>query len=245
MVSVYSTFLVVLSGLLYLTYQSITTSLAQAEQEIKERQQAEAMVRTLNEELEEPIAKRTEELAQEIKERKQAQADLAALARTDSLTGLFSRHNFFELAEKEFSESIRYQRPLSLIMLDLDFFKGINDTYGHIVGDCVLTHIGKLLRQTIRESDTAARYGGEEFIMLLPETDSISAELFADRLREIAADSPVQCESDRIHITISIGVAGKNSDDKVATLNKLISKTDQALYQAKRAGKNLVVVYSE
>ena len=166
------------------------------------------------------------------------------LARTDALTGLFNRRYFFEIAEKEFAESIRYGRPLSVIILDLDLFKEINDTYGHLVGDQALIHIGELLLKAIRTPDTAARYGGEEFVVLLPETESSQAMLFAERLRKLVDDSPTQNGNDSISLTASFGVAGYQTKDG-ETFDQLISKADQALYMAKGNGRNQVVCYRE
>ena len=184
-------------------------------------------------------------LAHEIEERKRIQDKLQQLAITDPLTGLFNRRYFFEIAEKEFAKSSRYNRPLSVVILDLDMFKDINDTYGHLVGDRALIHIGRLLRKTTRDPDIPARYGGEEFVVLLPETDCASAQIFSDRLRKLVADSPIQSDNDTIHFTASIGVTGKNNNEEVETLDQLISQADQALYKAKRAGRNQVAFFHE
>lgn len=184
-------------------------------------------------------------LTREITERKRAQVELQQLARTDSLTGLFNRRHFFELAEKEINKSVRYDRSLSVILLDIDLFKRINDKHGHLVGDHVLTHFGDLLHKAIRTSDTAARYGGEEFVILLPETGTAQAMTFAERLRRWVEDSPVQIDDIVIHITVSVGVAGNDSKKKMETLDLLISQADQALYQAKNAGRNQVICFEE
>lgn len=183
-------------------------------------------------------------LEREIEKRKRIQDELQKLARTDSLTGLFNRRYFFEIAEKEFAESTRYNRPLSVIILDLDLFKDINDTYGHLIGDQALIHIGKLLQIAIRTPDTAARYGGEEFVVLLPETESAQAILFAERLRKLVEDSPVQNGNASISLTASFGVAGYQTKGE-EKFDQLISKADQALYMAKGNGRNRVVCYRE
>ena len=214
----------------YFLIRSLTNALENAQRELSER--------TL---IESEREKLITQLSSEIAERQRIQDDLQELARTDSLTGLFNRRYFFEIAWKEFAKSIRYHRPLSVIILDLDLFKGINDTYGHLVGDQVLLHIGDLLRKAVRKPDIPARYGGEEFVVLLPETDGVHAQFFAERLRILLADSPIQCNNDTVHLTASIGVAGKSHSEEVETLDQLISRADQALYKAKEAGRNLVI----
>ena len=177
----------------------------------------------------------------DITERKRAQDELEKLARTDSLTGLFNRRYFFEIAEKEFAKSVRYNRPLSVILFDVDLFKNINDTFGHLVGDQVLIHIGKLLRENGRETDVAARYGGEEFIILLPETGCADAMTFAERLRKMMEDSSIHDERGAVHFTASFGIAARNTTTK--TFDQLVGQADQALYEAKRADRNRVICY--
>ena len=173
-------------------------------------------------------------------EHKYIQDELRRLARTDPLTKLYNRRYFFEVAEKEFAKSVRHQRNLSVILLDIDFFKKINDTYGHVIGDQALTQIGSILRQTARETDVAARYGGEEFILLLPETNSNAAKITAERMRKLMEGFPIENNEDIIRITASFGVAG-NDNTSVKTIDDLISKADQALYEAKRTGRNRVI----
>ena len=176
-----------------------------------------------------------------ITEYKHSQNELQRLARTDSLTGLFNRRYFFEIAEKEFAKSVRYDRPLSVILFDIDLFKEINDTFGHLIGDQALAHIGKLLQKYGREADLTARYGGEEFIILLPETDCVGAKTVAERLRTLMEDLSIQDEKGMVRFTASFGVAGKNLTTK--TFDQLVGQADQALYQAKGAGRNRVVCY--
>jgi len=136
-------------------------------------------------ELEERVTRRTRELndlniklSEEITERKHIEHELKHLASVDSLTGLFNRRHFFEIARQEFVKSNRYNRSLSVAIFDIDIFKSVNDTHGHLVGDQALEHIGKLVLGITRQTDIPARYGGEEFIILLPETDSNSAKIF-------------------------------------------------------------------
>ncbi len=203
--------------------------------------------------LENRVTQRTQELTElniqlskEIKEREQAQNELQRLAYTDPLTGLFNRRHFFDVAEHEFSRSNRYKHSLSFIILDIDLFKGINDTYGHPAGDQVLVHLGKLLDNITRGTDTVARFGGEEFIILLPETDSKVAHIFGERLRQLIEDSPIHFDNETISITVSIGVAVRNYTEKEeSSFDQMISQADQALYEAKNAGRNQVVCFGD
>ena len=144
------------------------------------------------------------------------------------------------MAEKQFAKSIRYHRPLSVILFDIDWFKDINDTYGHSIGDQTLTQIGKLLLEKGRQTDMAARYGGEEFVILLTETEHADAKTVAERLRKLMEESPVQSLKGDIHFTASFGVAGIGENAPSETLDRLISLADQALYEAKRTGRNRV-----
>ena len=180
---------------------------------------------------------------EDITDRKHAQDELQKLAVTDSLTGLFNRRHFFEIAEKEFAKSARYRRPLSVILFDIDFFKDINDTYGHIVGDQTLIQIGRTLHEMGRQTDIAARYGGEEFVILLTETNSEDAEIVAERLKRLMAGSFIQDGENKVHFTASFGVTGMSENAPSESLDRLISQADQALYEAKRTGRNRVVCY--
>jgi len=154
---------------------------------------------------------------------------LRRTAAKDPLTGLLNRGMFDELAEAELARSRRHERPLSIILLDIDHFKLFNDTYGHIVGDEVLRAVADMLRSG-RQSDLAARYGGEEFILLLPETDTQAASDHAEHLRETIAASTV---------TVSIGVAGVPDDG--TDLRTVIDRADYRLYEAKAGGRNRTV----
>lgn len=159
----------------------------------------------------------------------------------DGLTGLYA-HTFFQnYLEQEIKKAKRYETPLSLLMLDIDHFKRFNDTYGHPVGDTVLVNIAHLLKQAIRGADIAARYGGEEFTLTLPETDAKGAYLLAERLRKkVEAFDFLKGKKKRVKITVSIGVAGYR---KGMRREVLIGQADQALYHAKREGRNRVCVY--
>jgi diguanylate cyclase (GGDEF)-like protein/PAS domain S-box-containing protein len=161
---------------------------------------------------------------------------------TDLLTGLYTRRHFLSLAETEVQRVSRYQKDLSLIMIDFDQFKRVNDIYGEEVGDQVLLTFGKRMREAMRPMDIAGRYGGEEFVVLLPETSDKNAALVAERLRKIVANTEIVTEDSNLRVTISLGVAMINSQH--ATLESLLDHADGALFEAKRAGKNRVRVYS-
>jgi len=156
---------------------------------------------------------------------------------TDSLTGLF-HHKYFELRLKEeLDRSKRYKYPLTLAMIDIDFFKKINDTYGHLAGDKILEGIAMLLKEKTRLSDIIARYGGEEFAVILPHISYKNALTVSERLRRAVENTDFQ----GIKVTISIGIGYFNGDDIDFDYKELISMTDKALYQAKNSGRNKVV----
>lgn len=165
--------------------------------------------------------------------------ELENLATTDGLTRLANRRYFMERAESEFVRNRRYHRDLSLLLLDADNFKAVNDTHGHESGDRVLRALAGVCRENLRQLDMAARYGGEEFIVLLPETSAETALQVAERLRQAVEKLVVPLEGVSGHITISIGVATASA--ATASLAALISDADRALYQAKRLGRNRVV----
>jgi len=158
---------------------------------------------------------------------------------TDQLTGLYNRRAFALMAEKEVGRARRYQRPLALILFDIDHFKAVNDTYGHLVGDHVLCVLTERVTRTTRATDIVCRYGGEEFIVLMPEAGREEALAMAERLREEISRMTVVTEGSTLSLTISLGVAGLGpADDE--DLESLISRADRAMYQAKAAGRNSV-----
>jgi len=161
------------------------------------------------------------------------------LAMTDSLTGLLVRRYFMDLASEELTRSKRHQLPCAFLMVDLDLFKSKNDTYGHLVGDVILTEAARLIRQNLREIDLMARYGGEEFIILLVETAPEQAMVIAERLRQILELTSIRAYDEAITQTISIGVACYPGDGQ--DVAALIQHADEALYAAKRSGRNAVV----
>jgi diguanylate cyclase (GGDEF)-like protein/PAS domain S-box-containing protein len=169
-----------------------------------------------------------------------AQIALEELAVRDSLTHAYNRRHFFELAKREIARASRFSRPMTLLLIDIDHFKIINDTYGHLVGDQVLRDVVLRLRDNLRESDILARYGGEEFIVLMPETSKVQAWNGAERLRQIVAEQPFVATARSLMVTVSVGVATWNTTATMQepTLEDLINQADQALYRAKRMGRN-------
>lgn len=172
----------------------------------------------------------------------EAMASLADASNRDGLTGLYNRRFFDESMAREFSRSRRYQAPLSLILLDIDHFKKINDTYGHLAGDEVLKTTAQQLMKSVRDADTVARYGGEEFVIILPETPLENAMILADRLRVKIADTKISYGDTLINITISLGVTELHSYHERYV--SLTNEADQALYASKNAGRNRATRYT-
>jgi diguanylate cyclase (GGDEF)-like protein len=176
----------------------------------------------------------------------QNQSAIKALAVTDELTQLHNRRFFFEKLSQEYSRSIRHKRNMACIMMDIDFFKKFNDTYGHQVGDLVLKRVAQVLQEKARATDTLARYGGEEFVVLLPETDESGAEIFAEKMRRaVEAEVITTDDNQNLQVAISLGVCGldwealSNCEDETV----IVKYADQALYQAKEMGRNQVQTY--
>jgi diguanylate cyclase (GGDEF)-like protein len=168
-------------------------------------------------------------------------AELEKLVTTDALTDLPNRRSFFSRLQSEFTRSARYGRPLSLVMLDLDHFKDVNDTHGHMVGDAVLRHLSAIMRGCVREADMIARYGGEEFVILLPETERDGAAYIAERVRCEVDDAPYKLETGEIvHVTVSLGVACIAAGEEIPDIDKLLQNADEALYKAKNSGRNCI-----
>ena len=167
------------------------------------------------------------------------------LAVRDGLTGLFNHRHFQDLLAMELNRAGRYQRPLCLVMLDVDHFKIYNDTNGHPEGDILLKELAEILRERLRDVDTVARYGGEEFIILIPETDREKGRIVAEEIRRLVENFRFTGgESQPLgRVTISLGVAEFPGDGTDGT--SLVKKADEALYRAKNAGRNLVVCSSE
>ncbi len=163
------------------------------------------------------------------------------MAITDALTGLYNRRKFHDTLAGEFERARRYKTPFSLVMIDIDHFKRINDDHGHNAGDVVLKQVSALLLKSVREIDTVSRFGGEEFMVILPSTDSSSAKVVAERMRDMIASFPFQ-DINR-PITVSIGIAGM-PDERLRNEDLMIRCADIALYRAKQSGRNRVEVAS-
>ena len=166
---------------------------------------------------------------------------LSQLASTDPLTGLLTQPAFFERLGQEWQRARRYHLPLSCMMLDIDYFKRINDTFGHPFGDSVLRAVGEVLRQSSRESDSLCRYGGEEFCAVLPETDSRAATLWAERVRRRLAEMTFPAGHHIVQITGSLGTTEIHADTQRP--ETLVDQADQALLCAKQSGRDRVVCY--
>jgi diguanylate cyclase (GGDEF)-like protein len=190
---------------------------------------------SINKDLEKKISERTKEI-------RKVNSKLHREATTDPLTTIFNRRYFLRRLEEEFSRTRRFKHKLSILMIDVDYFKEYNDISGHIAGDRALKRIAKILTESSRRIDTVARYGGEEFVILLPETSKNGASQFAERIKLAIEKASFEFERKlpNKRITISIGVAA-NQDD-FTTPDKLLKVADRALYDAKKKGRNCVVV---
>jgi diguanylate cyclase (GGDEF)-like protein len=168
--------------------------------------------------------------------------EVERLSTIDPLTGLLNRRKFDEIAQLEFERSRRYDIPLSAIMMDIDHFKQVNDTYGHAAGDQVLIQTASVCKRQIRLTDICARFGGEEFCFLLPQTESNAACVFAEHLRKAITELQFRASGQEFNISASFGVAGRlGSNDSV---ENLLEHSDQALYEAKKNGRNKVLIWN-
>lgn len=179
-----------------------------------------------------------DELKQKNGELKQMLARMETISMTDPLTGLFNRRRFQEVLELEFKKARRYHLPLTCMMIDIDHFKSVNDSYGHAIGDTVIRDVARIIQDCIRDSDSVCRWGGEEFILLAPMTKKTEALLPARRiLAAVEAHAFAGLQGTRK--TVSIGIAGVPDDD-IDTTDKLVQEADESLYQAKKEGRNRI-----
>jgi diguanylate cyclase (GGDEF)-like protein len=163
------------------------------------------------------------------------------LSETDELTGLFNTRGFAIAANRLFGQALRYGRPASVLMVDSDHLKTVNDTHGHDAGNQLLRQLANAMQAELRATDVPARYGGDEFIVLLPETPPKGALDVAERIRNAIGARPLAIDGQQIVATVSIGIACYPEDGR--TLDMLASRADRALYQAKQEGRNKVVRY--
>lgn len=176
----------------------------------------------------------------DVTERKAMLEEMCRLARTDSLTGLWNRGYFMELADREVARCRRNGGNLSLLIADVDFFKGVNDTHGHDVGDLALVGVGNVLRSSVREIDIVGRYGGEEFVVLLPDASPDMACAVARRIGDNLRSNRIDCGEVDISLTMSVGMTSLEKDDD---LDGMLKFADIALYAAKKKGRDRVEVY--
>jgi diguanylate cyclase (GGDEF)-like protein/PAS domain S-box-containing protein len=185
-------------------------------------------------------------VATEISERIQLYQEVQRLANEDVLTSCFNRRHFMVLATQEIHRAMRYKRPLSLLMLDIDHFKGFNDRYGHQIGDQLLCYLVNLCQKQLRSVDILGRYGGEEFVVVMPETTADGALQAAERLRAKIEKMVIDTSEGKLSVTVSIGLTSlERGFDQSQTLDMLIKRADQALYAAKAAGRNCVRAWQD
>ncbi|SEK65739.1 GGDEF domain-containing protein [Halomonas daqiaonensis] len=182
-------------------------------------------------------------LKEEIEERNQLERRLRHIARTDELTGITNRRRFFELAERERRRAQRDGSPLSLCMVDIDYFKSINDIHGHAIGDLALTVVAARCQSVLRESDIIGRYGGEEFVIALPQANLITAREISERLREAVCLTPVEVKGVLLDLTVTVGIS--RVGDGETSIDPGLLRADRALYTGKERGRNCLVVAPE
>ncbi|MFT6398389.1 MAG: diguanylate cyclase (GGDEF)-like protein/PAS domain S-box-containing protein [Bradymonadia bacterium] len=212
--------------------------LIQVSHDLKELHRAESVLLRQNTELESHRNHLDRLVLDRTAELREANELLFEHARRDSLTGLFNRREIFRVLEAEIQRIERYGGRLSVLLVDLDFFKAVNDDHGHLAGDAVLADVSATLQAGVRETDTLGRYGGEEFLVVLPETADYAAEQLGERLRIRVTETSPTFEGQPIPVTCSVGVASACSLEQA---NLLVAKADEALYKAKAAGRDRVV----
>jgi diguanylate cyclase (GGDEF)-like protein len=171
--------------------------------------------------------------------------ELRQEASVDAKTGLYNARHLRTALDAEIDRAIRYQRPLTLLVADLDFLRKVNNTYGHLAGDAVLAGIGEVLNEQLRSTDLAARFGGEEFVVVLPETPPSRGVQVAERIRRAVAERAFERGRglDPIYVTVSIGLASFPADATMA--DELLNAADEAVYKAKAEGRNCVIVATD
>ena len=198
--------------------------------------------------MEKQIATRTKDLENALKNVEQIKDRYENLAMIDDLTGLFNRRYFFIQAEMAIANTIRYGQVLCVLVIDIDNFKKLNDTYGHLCGDQVLVHVAEMLKLQMRDTDILVRYGGEEFVVIFTNTDCANGKIFAERIRKTIETSAYSYKGSNINTTVSIGiycldqVGAKKGHNYI---DEIIHCADLALYEAKAAGRNNIKIFSK
>ncbi|OGI56983.1 MAG: hypothetical protein A2V58_07060 [Candidatus Muproteobacteria bacterium RBG_19FT_COMBO_61_10] len=180
-------------------------------------------------------------LARNIRELEESKKALAELATTDSLTKLKNRRLFYSQAEQNLSACRRYGKDMSLLLIDIDHFKKVNDTFGHHAGDEVLVKVARLLARMVRAVDTVARFGGEEFAILMPETNRLGAAVLGERIRAAIGREQIVVDGRHIPVTVSIGISTLAAED-IESIDQMLNIADQRLYLAKNGGRNRICV---
>jgi len=183
---------------------------------------------------------KTENFAHELKKTNEPLRDMAF---KDGLTNLYNHRYFQDIMDRELSRAIRYKKPLSLLILDLDHLKKITDKHGHPVGDIVLEEVSKAIKNTIRDCDVAARYDGEKFAIVLPETDLKGAVIGAQRLRKAVEQLEIDTKCCRIDVTASVGVTCYHPTIDKIEKSEFLSEADNALYNSKNKGRNMISIH--
>lgn len=221
------------------TFNSMSEELQVAlRKHVEHREQIEA----LNQDLEKRVVIRTAELAEALEEAKKANAAVAYMADHDTLTGLLSRRRFQEEYERWGKYALRHERPMALMFIDLDKFKAINDTYGHLGGDTYLTAVADTLKKTLRSTDYVCRWGGDEFAVLLPEATAAAACEVADKLTRSLNRTQIGIADQSLYASASIGIA--SLPEHTVDINELSAFSDAAMYEAKNAGRGCFRLYS-
>ena len=173
----------------------------------------------------------------------QANARLQELVDIDDLTGLFNMRSLYQKLDSELLRAQRHKRQVAVIMMDMDDFKSVNDDNDHLFGSFVLTKVGELIRNNIRDVDFAARYGGDEFLIVLTEIDLEGAKIFAERLREFIAATDFKNDKHSRRLTSSLGLVITNIENKTCDVRSLVRYADQALYNGKAKGRNCIEIF--
>jgi len=187
-------------------------------------------------------------LLTDITQQKKDAAALELLATRDGLTGLFNRRTFMTLAAQEHQRALRYHHSFAVILFDLDEFKQINDTYGHLCGDEVLQEVARRCQERLRSVDLLGRYGGEEFVILLPETGQSDAEAVAEKIRSVIGNTPIQLVEIQISIAVTISVGGivftPDDQEAMPSFDTIFSRADEMMYASKKAGRNCITMWN-